>query len=311
MSSVSLRTLLCLSERIIFEGGQQIMNAKPIIPSIIIIAIVSIFIQGCFKDIVGPVIEDVIATLTTNKKVYNVGEEIEMTIVIWNRSNDIVNLLFKNGQTYDFIVKKMPENKEVWRWSEGHFFTEAIWTMTLDPKERKAYVIKWDQKDNNSKPIEPGTYKIEAMITSDPEIFSNSTRIRIEGNKQVLKLDTIAIGTQSGYHKRDSIVIKDEKEWERIWSLHTSNLDQIPNVPKVNFETEMVIAVFRGEFPSSGFETEITNVIEFSDKIVVTVTETNHLGGMLLDVMTYPFHIAKIKRSELPVEFVYKTVIRK
>lgn len=287
------------------------MKVKLIIPFIIIIAIISIFIQGCFKDIIGPTIEDVIAILTVNKKVYNIGEDVEMTIVVQNKSNELVDLLFKSGQTYDFIVKKMPENKEVWRWSEGHVFTQAIWTMFLDPRERKTFVIKWDQKDNNSKQVEPGTYKIEALITSDPEIFSNSIRIRIEGNKQVLKPETIDIGTQSGYHKRAEIVIKDENEWERIWNLHTSNLDQIPRIPKVDFKTEMVIAIFRGEFPSSGFETEITNITEFSDKIVVTVTETNHLGGMLLDVMTYPFHIVKIKRSELPVEFIYRTVIRK
>jgi len=287
------------------------MKIRSIISIAIIVIIISIFIQGCFRDIIGPVIEDTVATLTTNKKVYNVGEDVEMTVVLQNRSNELIDLLFKSGQTYDFIVKKMPEGKEVWRWSEGRFFTEAIWTMFLEPGERKTYVIKWDQKDNNSQQVEPGTYKIEALITSEPEVFSNSIRIRIEGNKQTLNPETIVIGTQSGYHERAEIVIKDRDQWEKIWSLHTSNLDQMPLIPEVDFKTEMVIAVFRGEFTSSGYETEITNVTEFPDKIVVTVTETNHIGGMLLDVMTYPFHIVKIKRSELPVEFVHRTVIRK
>ncbi|MEK7398156.1 MAG: protease complex subunit PrcB family protein, partial [Candidatus Poribacteria bacterium] len=165
-------------------------------------------------------------------------------------------------------------------------------------------------KDRDSKSVEPGTYKIEALISSNPEVFANSYRIRIEGNKQELKSETIGIGTQSGYHKRSALVIKDNAEWEKIWNLHTSNLDQIPRIPAVDFKTEIVIAIFRGEFRTSGYATEITNITEFSDKIVVTVTETDENGGFVLDVLTYPFHIVKLKRSELPVEFVYKKVIR-
>jgi hypothetical protein len=284
------------------------MKIKMIVPimTITLAIFISLFIQGCFQDIIGPMVNDVFATLVTNKKVYGVGEEIEMTIVLQNKSDESLDLTFTSGQTYDFVIKKMPEDKEIWRWSEGMFFTEAIWTMVLDSTERKTFVVKWDQKDIDSKSVEPGTYKIEAFFTSNPEVFANSYRIRIEGNKQELKSETIGIGTQSGYHERSASVIKDNVEWEKIWNLHTSNLDQIPRIPAVDFKTEMVIAIFRGEFTTSGYATEITKITELSDKIVVTVTETDEKGGFMLDVLTYPFHIVKLKRSELPVEFVYK-----
>jgi len=285
-------------------------NLKIILPlSVMVILAFILLIQGCFRDFIGPTMNDVIATLSANKRTYSVGEEIEMTLVLQNRSDESVNLGFNDGQTYDFIVKKLPEDKEVWRWSEGKFFTEALWFMKLDPYERKTYVFKWDQKDSESRQVESGTYKLEALISSEPEVFANSVRINIEDVKQSPEFETIDKGTQSGYHKRASLVIKDQAEWEKVWNLHTSNLDQIPHVPEVDFKTDMVIAIFRGEFPSSGFYTEISNITESKDKIEVTVTETNDLKGMLLDVMTYPYHIVKLRRSDLPVEFTYKTVI--
>jgi len=285
--------------------------AFPLLSLVIFTSALSL-LQGCFRDIVGPMMNDVVANLSTNKKIYTVGEEIEMTIVLRNRTDEPVNLTFNSGKYYDFIVKKLPEDKEVWRWSEGRIFTQALLSITLDPWEKQTFVFKWDQKDNDSKQIELGKYKIEALIASDPEIFANSVRINVEDAnvEQTCEFETIQKGTQSGYTERASLVIKDQAEWEKVWNLHTSNLDQIPHVPEVDFNTDMVIAVFRGEFSTSGYSTEITDITESKDRIDVTVTETDETKGMVLDVLTYPFHIVKVNKSDLPVNFIYKHVKR-
>jgi hypothetical protein len=288
-------------------------NFKTLIVLVVMLSfsILLILIQGCFKDIIIPLgNDDFAASLTTDKKYYKVGEQVELTLVLQNITGRTNDLMFNDGQTYDFIVKKVSDEKEVWRWSEGKSFTEAIWTMVLDSWERKTSTLTWDQKDNESKQVEPGIYKIEALISSEPEIFAIPMKIVIENPEAEIKFDTIDKGTQSGYNRRASIVIKDQNKWEEIWNLHTSNLDQIPRIPKVDFNTEMVIAIFRGEFTSSGFDTEVTRVIEKNGKIEVIVTETDNLNGMALDVMTYPFHIIKIKRSDLIVEFDYRRVIK-
>jgi len=72
----------------------------------------------------------------------------------------------------------------------------------------------------------------------------------------------------------------------------------------------MVIAIFRGEFRTSGFLTEITQINESNDKIEVTVTETDEVQGRVLDVLTYPYHIIKVKKSDLPVNFIYNSIIK-
>ena len=80
--------------------------------------------------------------------------------------------MFNSGQTYDFIVKKVSDETEVWKWSDGRFFSFAFSEMVFDPLEIKTFKVIWDQIDSESKRAEPGTYKIEALISSEPEIFA-------------------------------------------------------------------------------------------------------------------------------------------
>ena len=80
----------------------------------------------------------------------------------------------------------------------------------------------------------------------------------------------------------------------------------MPLPPDVDFSSLMVIAVFRGEFPTGGYSTEIMEVTGSSGKITVTVDETDPGGGMALQVLTQPYHIIKLGKSHLPVEFVYR-----
>ncbi len=286
-------------------------NAKVYITLTIIISIFSIvMIQGCFDDFVIPIgKDDFLANLTTNKKYYKIGEPVELTLVLQNITSKSQDLSFNSGQSYDFIVKELPSEKEIWRWSNDKVFTLAIWTMILDPWERKTYTFEWDQKDNESKQLVPGTYKIEAIITSNPQIFAASKKIVIEDSKSETEFETIDKGTQSGYQKRASIIIKDKDRWEEIWNLHSSNLDQIPHIPEIDFSKDMVIAIFRGEFPSSGFSTEVSSINEKDGRLEVVVTETDDIKGMVLDVITYPFHIIKIQKTDLPIEFEYRRVI--
>jgi hypothetical protein len=290
--------------------GKIYLKIALILVTVVIFPSGLLLLQGCFEDIVGPMMNDVVSALSTDKKIYKVGEEIEMTIFLQNKTNEPMNLTFNSGKNYDFIVKNLKEGKEVWRWSNNQTFTKSLMSMILDPGESKTFVFRWNQKDNDSQKIAPGTYKVEALIASDPEIFANSVEIKIEDVKQDFELEAIAKGTQSGYKKRDSLVIKDQAEWEKIWNQHTSNLDQIPIVPVVDFNTDMVIAIFRGEFPTSGYLTEITQINESNGKIGVTVTETDSVKGMVLDVLTYPYHIIKVKKNDLPVNYIYNKVDR-
>jgi hypothetical protein len=73
----------------------------------------------------------------------------------------------------------------------------------------------------------------------------------------------------------------------------------------VDFAREMVLAFFLGEKPTSGYTATITEVLQLQDKLRVKVAvETPPPGSFLLQVLTQPFHIVRLPRYDLPVEFV-------
>ena len=105
----------------------------------------------------------------------------------------------------------------------------------------------------------------------------------------------ISAGEQSSYEGGPSlVVIRQAAEWEPFWKQVMG--DDSP-VPQVDFENEMVIAGFAGVKPTSGYYIKIKNIEEFDKNLYVSV----EMGGWgMLDVMTYPYQIVRLKKSNLP-----------
>lgn len=239
--------------------------------------------------------------LSTDKIDYEIGEQIKMTLTLQNTGDAAVVLDFNDGQIYDFAAKELPSETEIWRWSADKAFTLAIWSMPLPPDSKVTYSEIWDQKDSKLRQVEPGLYQIEANLSSQPEIFAEPVQIRIAGQA----FETIDKGAFSAHTERNSYVIKEKAEWVRLWDMHTENIDPSPPLPEVDFSSFMVLAVFRGQFNTGGYSTEITKIANLKDRIKVTVVETDMGPGMVLDVLTQPYHIVKTKKGDLPVEFLY------
>ena len=117
-----------------------------------------------------------------------------------------------------------------------------------------------------------------------------------------------------GYHyeSRANFTIRNATAWENLWSDLYSGHSHIPEVPTVNFTSEMLIAVFQGICGSSGFATTITRIIVTNAYYAVYVDEIHPGEGCpVLAVITYPYHIVKISDYplNLPVQFVYNITI--
>jgi hypothetical protein len=66
----------------------------------------------------------------------------------------------------------------------------------------------------------------------------------------------------------------------------------------------MVVAVFLGSRPSSGYEVQITNVSRDGDALLVTWTERRPgRDQMAAQVMTAPAHLVVVPRFEGAVRF--------
>ena len=82
------------------------------------------------------------------------------------------------------------------------------------------------------------------------------------------------------------------------------NMIPAPAVPEIDFNQDMVIAVFAGKKPSTGFSISIKDIQEEDNKMHVYYTIlTPPEGAMTAQVLTQPFHIEVVPRSSKKVFF--------
>ncbi len=109
-----------------------------------------------------------------------------------------------------------------------------------------------------------------------------------------LNLETIAQGDYSDHNNKSHYVYRmdDDKS-----GLDTSNID---------FEKEMVLAVYMGPQTSGGYSTTIEKAVELDDKVEVYIRErTPEPDSMNTMAITTPYHAVKTERVDKKVEFKY------
>jgi len=96
------------------------------------------------------------------------GDSVRLTLRITNASRDAIPLTFPTGQSYDFVIRR--DGREVWRWSEGMMFTQAIRQETLAPDETRTYTASWSHPADSR-----GAFSAEGWLTAQEHQFRQST----------------------------------------------------------------------------------------------------------------------------------------
>ena len=121
---------------------------------------------------------------------------------------------------------------------------------------------------------------------------------------QEINFETIYKNSYSGYDDRGDYIIRDDLGWETTWATVNSITTPTQDLPIVDFNIEMVIAVFQGNQYSGGYDIEIIKIIEKDDSIEVFVKETSPKEGtMQTQALTQPCHIVKIQKNDKEVIF--------
>ena len=90
-------------------------------------------------------------TLDVNVDAKNIDEEaVSFALHVGNNTKKMVELRFPNGQTHEFVV--IDElGKEVWRWSTGRMFTQAMRNKLLKGREETVFEERWITKGMRGK----------------------------------------------------------------------------------------------------------------------------------------------------------------
>jgi hypothetical protein len=117
-----------------------------------------------------------------------------------------------------------------------------------------------------------------------------------------LGFETISKGVFCGYTHEAYLVVRNENEWVNLWNKVKSV--QATEPPEVDFSSYMVIAVFMGQKPTGGHSIEIVKVVEGAGKVTVNVVKNYPPPGTAVpQVLTQPYHIVKVRRTEKAVVF--------
>ena len=116
-----------------------------------------------------------------------------------------------------------------------------------------------------------------------------------EQTKNIL-VNSIAQGYISKVYRSNNFVLKSQQSLDDfIEAFEIPNLSQL----KINFDTDMVIAVIESNNSSSTID--ITNITEFKDKIEIRVE--NLRKGMTADIGSI-YHIVKIPKTDKTIVFM-------
>jgi hypothetical protein len=103
-----------------------------------------------------------------------------------------------------------------------------------------------------------------------------------------LAFETLAAGSTGGVTAEQYLLIETREEFAPLWrELHRNRLPA-PEVPKIDFESHVVLGAFLGERPTGGYGVEIRRVCE--ERIVVE-RRSPPADAMVTQALTAPYHL--------------------
>jgi PrcB C-terminal len=110
---------------------------------------------------------------------------------------------------------------------------------------------------------------------------------------------SIAKGSRSGVRDSLQLVVRNQAEWDALWKRHVSIETNPPPAPAIDFNKQIVVAVFLGEKPTGGYDVEIIRAEQTDGALVIHYREKNPPpGGIVIQALTQPFHIIRVARDD-------------
>jgi len=136
-----------------------------------------------------------------------------------------------------------------------------------------------------------GAGRVVAQIGLVPEVIVS------------LVFSTVAKESFSAIRERRTVVVRGQVAWERLWAEHTARQASPPPWPRVDFSSQMLVAVFAGnlmgchEFEIRRVNVRATNVVaEYVDRDITP-------QSICLAAITNPMHVVAVPLIEANVAY--------
>lgn len=131
-----------------------------------------------------PKVASLSVELNTDKETYGLGEDVRMTLNVRNTGTAPAVFNFSSGQRYEFVVRD--DGREIWRWSRGRAFTQALSTLSLSPGEALRFQEVWPGVNNAGLPVPAGSYTLVGWVAASgmAELTESSAEITIRDSRR-------------------------------------------------------------------------------------------------------------------------------
>ncbi len=118
-----------------------------------------------------------------------------------------------------------------------------------------------------------------------------------------VKFNIVAQGQYSNISLPRQLVITNQSDWQRLWQIHGGNQKQ--QLPQINFDDNMVIAIFAGQQPSGGYVVGINGLKRLDENLTVLVTFREPQPGEQVSLaLTQPYIFISTAKVDGNVRFV-------
>ncbi len=118
---------------------------------------------------------------------------------------------------------------------------------------------------------------------------------------------TLARGQYSGIEEKKYVIVTSQKEWERLWEKVHKFITPAPDVPVIDFASDIVLGVFMGTRPTGGYSIEIDELRACDDRILAIVkSRSPGPEDMVTTALTQPYHIIRLEATGREIEFKEK-----
>ncbi|MBA2133969.1 Spo0E family sporulation regulatory protein-aspartic acid phosphatase [Hydrogenispora sp. UU3] len=106
--------------------------------------------------------------LSTSAAYQITEDKVIFDFALTNHSSEVLVLPFGSGQQFELVIRD-EKGEEVYRYSDGKFFTMALVYKQINPGEALRWQDQWDRRDKTGNAASPGRYRAEIEILVIPE----------------------------------------------------------------------------------------------------------------------------------------------
>jgi intracellular proteinase inhibitor BsuPI len=97
------------------------------------------------------------------EEIFLKGTPVDLSLAIRNTGTAPITWSFATAQRFDVILYD-DDCREIWRWSHGRVFAQAVGRLTIAPGAIVTYRIRWDQRDQAGRQVRPGAYEARVVF---------------------------------------------------------------------------------------------------------------------------------------------------